>query len=55
MSTRVQMTTNLSPRIVELVQRAARASDQKTAEYLRSAVVQRLKADGIDVASALRD
>jgi hypothetical protein len=55
MSTRIQLTTNVAPAIVKLVQNAARQSDQKTAEYLRSAVIQKLRSDGHDVAAALRD
>jgi hypothetical protein len=50
---RVALTTNLSPKVAKLVERAARQSDQKTAEYVRSAVVARLKADGHDLAAAL--
>lgn len=53
--TRVQMTTNVTPKLVELVHRAARQSDQKAAEFIRGAIVQRLKAEGHDLASALRD
>jgi hypothetical protein len=55
MSTRVQLTTNVSPQLVDLVHRAARGQDQKPAEFIRGAIVQRLKADGHDVAAALRD
>ena len=53
MSNRVQLATNATPKLVELVHRAARQSDAKVAEYLRSALVQRLRADGFDVAAAL--
>jgi hypothetical protein len=53
MSNRIALTTNVTPKLVDLVHRAARQSDQKTAEYLRSAVVQKLRADGHDVAAAL--
>jgi hypothetical protein len=52
---RVQMTTNVSPRLVEIVNRAARQTDQKTAEFIRGAIVQRLKAEGHDLAAALQD
>jgi hypothetical protein len=54
MSTRVQLTTVVAPRIVTMVQRAARQSDAKPAEYVRGAIVQRLRADGFDVAAALQ-
>jgi hypothetical protein len=55
MSNRIQLTTNVAPKLVDLVQRAARASDQKVAEFVRGAIVQRLKAEGHDLAAALRD
>ena len=54
MSNRVaQLVTNASPKLASLVQRAARQSDSKISEYLRSAVVHKLRADGFDVASVL--
>jgi hypothetical protein len=52
---RVQLTTNVSPKLVDLVHRAARGQDQKAAEFIRGAIVQRLKAEGHDLAAALRD
>jgi hypothetical protein len=56
MSNRVaQLVTNASPKLADLVQRAARQTDSKISEYLRSAVVQKLRADGFDVAAALQD
>jgi hypothetical protein len=51
---RIAMTTNASPRLASLVERAARATDAKVAEYMRSALVQKLRADGFDVAAALQ-
>jgi hypothetical protein len=54
MSTRIQLTTNLSPRLASLVERAARATDAKVAEYVRASVVQKLRSDGFDVAAALQ-
>jgi hypothetical protein len=53
MSTRVQLTTVAAPKLVQLVRKAARQSDAKVSEYLRSALVQKLQRDGHDVASAL--
>jgi hypothetical protein len=52
MSNRIALTTNVSPKLVELVNRASRATDSKTAEYVRGAIVQRLKAEGHDLAAA---
>jgi hypothetical protein len=49
---RVALTTNVAPRIIELVKTAARQSDAKLAEYVRGAVVQRLQRDGHDVGAA---
>ena len=55
MSNRVaQLVTNASPKLADLVQRAARQTDSKISEYLRSALVQKLRADGFDVAAALQ-
>jgi hypothetical protein len=51
--TRVQLTTVAAPKLVQLVRKAARQSDAKVSEYLRSALVQKLQRDGHDVASAL--
>lgn len=53
MSNRVALTTNVTPKLVDLVHRAARQSDQKTAEFIRSALIQKLRSDGHDVAAAL--
>jgi hypothetical protein len=50
---RVELASAASPKLVELVRHAARASDAKVAEYVRGAVVQRLLRDGHDVAAAL--
>ena len=55
MSNRVaQLVTNASPKLADLVQRAARQTDSKVSEYMRSALVQKLRADGFDVAAALQ-
>jgi hypothetical protein len=53
MSNRVALSTVAAPKLVQLVRKAARQSDAKVSEYLRSALVQKLQRDGHDVASAL--
>jgi hypothetical protein len=53
MSNRVQLTTAAAPKLASLIQRAARQSDAKVSEYMRSALVQKLRSDGFDVAAAL--
>jgi hypothetical protein len=53
MSNRIALATNVAPKLEALVRRAARQSDQKTAEYVRSAIVAKLRNDGHDVGAAL--